>query len=147
QREVRRAVTGSSGPGAPRARTGRRAGRAASRPCGRRVRGTAFIHRNGGHLTMRCTRTSASRGRGRRRTVLAAAGLVAALALTATACGGSEEDRASDKPDATTSQAADSDGGGVRVPSDIADRLKEHGIDVDKWKNGGWEDWDKDKWL
>ncbi|AZM64467.1 MULTISPECIES: trypsin-like serine peptidase [unclassified Streptomyces] len=96
---------------------------------------------------MRCTRTSASRGRGRRRTVLAAAGLVAALALTATACGGSEEDRASDKPDATTSQAADSDGGGVRVPSDIADRLKEHGIDVDKWKNGGWEDWDKDKWL
>ncbi|CAM5281782.1 V8-like Glu-specific endopeptidase OS=Streptomyces griseomycini OX=66895 GN=FHS37_002459 PE=4 SV=1 [Streptomyces griseomycini] len=51
---------------------------------------------------MRSIRTSAPLGRGRR-TVLAATGLVAALALTATACGGSEEDTASDKPDATAS--------------------------------------------
>ncbi|MEU9354015.1 hypothetical protein AB0D65_24345 [Streptomyces griseoloalbus] len=95
---------------------------------------------------MRSTRTSAPLRRGRR-TVLTATGLVAALALTATACGGGGKNEASDKPDATTSQAAGSDGGKVRIPSDIADKLKEHGIDVDRWKDGGWEDWDKDKWL
>jgi hypothetical protein len=59
-----------------------------------------------------------------RRTVLAATGLVAALALTATACDGSA-DSASDKPDATTSQAADA-GGKVKIPADLADKLKEH---------------------
>ncbi|GAA1428871.1 hypothetical protein GCM10009601_42880 [Streptomyces thermospinosisporus] len=95
---------------------------------------------------MRSIRTSAPRRRGRRG-VVAATGLVAALALTATACGGSGEDKASGKPEATTSQAADNDTGEVRIPSDIADRLKEHGVDVDKWKEGGWKDWDKDKWL
>jgi len=95
---------------------------------------------------MGSTRMSAPSGRGRR-TVLAATGLVAALALTATACGGSEEDEAKGKPDATASRTADSGGGRVTVPSDIADRLKEHGIDVDKWKDGGWENWDRDKWL
>ncbi|MFF8035092.1 hypothetical protein [Streptomyces sp. NPDC016626] len=95
---------------------------------------------------MRSTRTSAPLGRGRRR-VLTATGLVAALALIVTACGGSEKDRASDKPDATASRTADGDGGRVRIPSDMADRLKEHGIDVGEWKDGGWEDWDEDKWL
>ncbi|KES07712.1 hypothetical protein BU52_07230 [Streptomyces toyocaensis] len=97
---------------------------------------------------MRSTRMSAARARGRRRTVLAATGLVAALALTATACGGSGEDEASHKPDAAASRAADGNGGGkVTLPSDLADRLEEHGIDVDKWKDGGWKDWDRDKWL
>ncbi|MCT7353416.1 hypothetical protein N4P33_14700 [Streptomyces sp. 15-116A] len=95
---------------------------------------------------MRSIRTSAPRRRGRRG-VVAATGLVAALALTATACGGSGDDKASGKPDATASQAADGDAGKVRIPSDIADKLKEHGIDVDRWKEGGWKDWDKDKWL
>ncbi|MFE0722701.1 trypsin-like serine peptidase [Streptomyces rochei] len=86
----------------------------------------------------------------RRRTVLAAAGLVAALALTATACGGSEKDQADAKPDGGASRAADAadtGDGGVQVPADLADRLQEHGIDVDRWKDGGWKDWDKDKWL
>jgi V8-like Glu-specific endopeptidase len=88
--------------------------------------------------------------RRRRRTVLAATGLVAALALTATACGGSEEDEADAKPSGGTSQAAeagDTGDGKVQLPADLADRLKEHGIDVDRWKDGGWKDWDKDKWL
>ncbi|MGP4084050.1 trypsin-like serine peptidase [Streptomyces sp. KR55] len=96
---------------------------------------------------MRSTRTPASPRRGRRRTLLAAGGLVAALALTATACGGSGEDTAGGKPGATASQAGGNADGGVRIPSDIADKLKEHGIDVDDWKDGGWQDWDKDKWL
>ncbi|MFE1881817.1 trypsin-like serine peptidase [Streptomyces diastatochromogenes] len=82
----------------------------------------------------------------RRRTVLAATGLVAALALTATACNGSDDNKASGQAGAGASQAAD-DGGKIHIPDDIADKLKQHGIDVDQWQNGGWKDWDKDKWL
>ncbi|MFI2436395.1 hypothetical protein [Streptomyces sp. NPDC018693] len=93
---------------------------------------------------MRSTRTSIAPGSGRRSTLLAATGLVAVLALTATACGGGDDDKAADGPTATASQAAD---GKVSIPSDIADRLEEHGIDVEDWANGGWQDWDKDKWL
>ncbi|MGX4689429.1 trypsin-like serine peptidase [Streptomyces sp. JNUCC 63] len=98
---------------------------------------------------MRPIRTSAASRRARRRTVFAATGLVAALALTATACEGSGEDDASGRPGATASQAADSGTGDgkVRIPADIADKLKEHGIDVDEWQRGGWKNWDKDKWL
>ncbi|WP_037886328.1 trypsin-like serine peptidase [Streptomyces viridochromogenes] len=98
---------------------------------------------------MRSTRVPAASRRGRR-TVLAATGLVAALALTATACDGSAEEAASDRAQAAASQAADgvdSVDGKIQIPADIADKLKEHGIDVDKWANGGWRDWDKDKWL
>ncbi|MER6530113.1 hypothetical protein [Streptomyces sp. NPDC001508] len=94
---------------------------------------------------MRSIRTPFTHRRGRRRTVLAATGLVAALALTATACGGSGDEKASDKPGA--SQAAGADDGKAGIPADIAGRLKEHGIDVDKWTGGGWKDWDRDKWL
>ncbi|MBQ1099250.1 hypothetical protein KBY55_25135 [Streptomyces sp. b94] len=96
---------------------------------------------------MRSTPPSAAPRR-RRRTALAATGLVAALALTATACGGSEKGEADAKPSGGTSQAADANGDGkVEVPAGLADRLKEHGIDVDQWKDGGWKDWDEDKWL
>ncbi|MGW3950652.1 trypsin-like serine peptidase [Streptomyces sp. NPDC004752] len=94
---------------------------------------------------MRSIRTPFAHRRGRRRTVLAATGLVAALALTATACGGSNDEKAGDKSGA--SQAAGSDDGKARIPADIAGKLREHGIDVDKWADGGWKDWDKDKWL
>ena len=86
--------------------------------------------------------------RRRRRSALTATGLVAALALTATACGGSVEDTANDRADAAASKAADEIGDGkIQIPTDIADKLNEHGIDVDKWTSGGWKDWDKDKWL
>lgn len=94
---------------------------------------------------MRSIRTPFTHRRGRRRTVLAATGLVAALALTATACGGSGDEKANDKPGA--SPAAGADDGKAGIPADIAGRLKEHGIDVDQWAGGGWKDWDKDKWL
>ncbi|MGW1609901.1 trypsin-like serine peptidase [Streptomyces sp. NPDC002285] len=97
---------------------------------------------------MRSTHTSTAPRRGRR-SVLAATGLVAVLALTATACDGSAEDAARDQADAAASQAADlGDGDGkIQIPADIADKLEKHGIDVDKWTSGGWRDWDKDKWL
>ncbi|MYR42421.1 hypothetical protein, partial [Streptomyces sp. SID5910] len=42
---------------------------------------------------------------------------------------------------------ADGGNGEIRIPDHIKDKLKEHGIDVDEWKNGAWKNWDKDDWL
>ncbi|WP_455358868.1 trypsin-like serine peptidase [Streptomyces sp. SYSU K21746] len=88
---------------------------------------------------------AALRGRSARRTrpVQAAVGLCAVLALTATACGPSE-DNAADPPAASAGQSAD---GKITIPDDLKDRLKERGIDLDKWKNGAWKNWDRDDWL
>ncbi|MFF3492359.1 trypsin-like serine peptidase [Streptomyces sp. NPDC002795] len=74
--------------------------------------------------------------------VAAAVALGAVVVLTATACG-SSENNANDKPTASAS-AGD---GKFKIPDDIQDRLKEHGIDPDKWKDGEWKNWDKDQWL
>ncbi|MFH8518987.1 trypsin-like serine peptidase [Streptomyces gelaticus] len=77
------------------------------------------------------------------RPLLAATGLAAALALTATACGPSEDN-------ATGKAAADSAGGqkaGGSLPGGLAETLKKHGVDPEKWKNGEWKNWDRDKWL
>ncbi|MDN3021288.1 hypothetical protein [Streptomyces sp. S.PB5] len=89
--------------------------------------------------------STVNRGRGaRRRTspVLAAVALASALALTATAC----ESGAPEAGGAAASSATSGDGK-ITIPDDIKDRLKEHGIDVDKWKDGAWKDWSKDDWL
>ncbi|WP_351229237.1 hypothetical protein [Streptomyces sp. NPDC002133] len=87
---------------------------------------------------------AARRGRsaGRRTPALAAAAVAAALALTATACGPSE-DNAGGTPSASVPTAD----GKITIPDDLKDRLKEHGIDLDKWKNGEWKNWDKETWL
>ncbi|MCT4352527.1 hypothetical protein M5362_05185 [Streptomyces sp. Je 1-79] len=77
------------------------------------------------------------------RPLLAAAAAVAALTLTATACGPTEEN-AGDKPSVP---ASPSTGDKITIPDDLKDRLKEHGIDLDKWRNGEWKNWDRDKWL
>ena len=71
---------------------------------------------------MRSTPAPAAPPRGRRttrRTVLAATGLVAALALTATACNGSG-DSASDKPDGTITASASGGDGKIRIPADMS---------------------------
>ncbi|MFF3766897.1 trypsin-like serine peptidase [Streptomyces sp. NPDC001922] len=79
-----------------------------------------------------------------RRPALAAAALAAVLAVTATACGPTDDD-ASDQPGASAGQQGQ---GAVTPPKDINQRLKELGIDVDKWKNGEWKkNWNKDDWL
>ncbi|MGW2561939.1 trypsin-like serine peptidase [Streptomyces sp. NPDC001514] len=87
---------------------------------------------------------AARRGRsaGRRTPAFAAAAVAAALALTATACGPSE-DNAGGTPSASAPSADDK----ITIPDDLKDRLKEHGIDLDKWKNGEWKNWDKETWL
>ncbi|WP_432033015.1 trypsin-like serine peptidase [Streptomyces antibioticus] len=84
-------------------------------------------------------------GTARRRTspVLGALALVSVLALTATACDSGDTD-----VDGQAGATATADGAGeFKIPDDIKDRLKEHGIDLDKWKNGAWKKWDKDDWL
>ncbi|MGW5633541.1 trypsin-like serine peptidase [Streptomyces sp. NPDC003832] len=96
---------------------------------------------------MRSIRPSftARRGRGARRRTLplsSAVALAAVLALTATACdsGGAEAGGGVD-----SSAAAGDDK--ISIPDDIKDRLKEHGIDIDQWKDGAWKNWNKDDWL
>ncbi|WP_173476381.1 hypothetical protein [Streptomyces sp. 150FB] len=89
---------------------------------------------------------AARRGRSTRRRVsplLAVASVTAALALTVTACG-PEDDGASATPSATAGAASD---GKIQIPDSVRDQLKAHGIDPDKWKNGEWKNWDRDKWL
>lgn len=82
-------------------------------------------------------------GRVRRRTspVLASVALATAVTLTATACETADADASAD-----ASATAAVDDGKLALP-DLGDRLKEYGIDLDKWNNGAWKDWDKDDWL
>ncbi|MGW1885417.1 trypsin-like serine peptidase [Streptomyces sp. NPDC001970] len=78
------------------------------------------------------------------RPLLAVTGLAAVLSLSATACGPTENG-AADKPAA--SATAGNGSGDAALPADLADKLKEHGVDLDKWKDGEWKNWDKDTWL
>lgn len=78
--------------------------------------------------------------------MLATVALVSALGLTATACNGDGSDKADGTP--TASATADGSGDGkIKIPDDIKNKLKEHGIDIDKWKNGAWKHWDRKQWL
>lgn len=81
-----------------------------------------------------------------RRSACAAAALTAVLALTATACGPTD-DHANDVPSPAASTGRDGNGGGLKLPDDLADRLKERGIDPDKWRDGEWRNWDREDWL
>ncbi|MBL3666873.1 hypothetical protein JL475_12885 [Streptomyces sp. M2CJ-2] len=94
--------------------------------------------------SIRPSSTTRRSGRTRRGTspVLTAVALASVLALTATACGSSDDTAGGDA--AATAAAGD---GKITIPDDIKDQLKEHGIDVDKWRNGEWKNWDKDDWL
>ncbi|MYQ49713.1 MULTISPECIES: trypsin-like serine peptidase [unclassified Streptomyces] len=86
---------------------------------------------------------TARRGRSVRRPALAVTALAAVLTLTVTACG-PDEDGPGDK--ASDAAAGQSDGK-ITIPEDLKDRLKEHGIDVDKWRDGEWKNWDRATWL
>ncbi|MDH6224591.1 hypothetical protein [Streptomyces sp. MJP52] len=71
----------------------------------------------------------------------AAVALASALALTAGACG-PEGTEAADKPPVSLP-----DDGKIKIPQELTDKLKEHGIDLDEWRGGAWKNWDKDDWL
>ncbi|GAA3708757.1 hypothetical protein GCM10023082_03470 [Streptomyces tremellae] len=76
--------------------------------------------------------------------MLAAGAAAAALALTATACGQGGGGAAGPEAPAASAPTADPR---ISIPADIRDKLKQHGIDLDKWKHGEWKDWDRDQWL
>ncbi|WP_331453420.1 trypsin-like serine peptidase [Streptomyces sp. SS162] len=78
------------------------------------------------------------------RPLLASTALAAALALTATGCGPEEDPSAA--PGASAAPVPGGDGK-ITIPDDLKDRLKQHGIDLDKWRGGEWKNWDRDKWL
>jgi hypothetical protein len=83
--------------------------------------------------------------RPRRRAALAATAMAACLAITATACNGDEESETDARP---TEDAPADDGsqGGSDALQDILDNLP-FDINVDEWIDGGWQDWDTDRWL
>ncbi|MCT9082698.1 trypsin-like serine peptidase [Streptomyces fulvoviolaceus] len=89
------------------------------------------------------TARGARRARRRTSSVPAAVSLASALALTATACNSGDTNA---DAQASASAAAEGDGK-ITIPDNIKDKLKEHGIDVDQWKDGAWKDWNKDDWL
>ncbi|MCF1645732.1 trypsin-like serine peptidase [Streptomyces indiaensis] len=94
--------------------------------------------------------SSQAAGGGRRRRnspVLAAVALVSALALTATACESGDATADGEASASATASGSGTDDGKFKIPDDIRDRLREHGIDIDKWKNGAWKNWDRDDWL
>ncbi|MFF1558799.1 trypsin-like serine peptidase [Streptomyces sp. NPDC058279] len=71
----------------------------------------------------------------------------AALVLTAAACGPGDDKAGGDaKPSVAASLPSDSTGG-LKIPDDIKDRLKQHGIDMEKWKGGAWKNWKREDWL
>ena len=72
-----------------------------------------------------------------------AASSIAAVLRAGSACGPSDDNA----DDSSASQPGDNGDDKVQLPGDLEDRLKEHGIDVDKWKDGAWKNWDKDDWL
>ncbi|MGW7416889.1 trypsin-like serine peptidase [Streptomyces sp. NPDC054863] len=97
-----------------------------------------------------CTAPRRRSARRRSAPLLSVVGLTAALALTATACGPTE-DGAAGTPGSQVTNSAGAPGGSaddkITIPDDLKDRLKEHGVDLDKWKNGEWKNWDKEQWL
>ncbi|WPB90431.1 trypsin-like serine peptidase [Streptomyces malaysiensis] len=78
-----------------------------------------------------------------RRPALAVAAIASVLALTATACD-SSDDNTDAKPTASSEQQGVDD---IKLPDNLNDKLKNLGIDLDQWKNGAWNKWDKDDWL
>ncbi|MFJ2817982.1 trypsin-like serine peptidase [Streptomyces sp. NPDC087294] len=77
---------------------------------------------------------------------LAVVALASVLALTATACEPGDTEAGGQASATASTAGADSDGK-IKVPDDLRDKLKEHGINLDKWKNGAWKNWDRDDWL
>ncbi|MEU8828238.1 hypothetical protein [Streptomyces sp. NPDC048636] len=79
-----------------------------------------------------------------RRPALAVAAVTAVLALTATACDSSDDTTESKAPSSSESQQGTGD---IKLPDNLDDKLKNLGVDLDDWKNGAWNKWNKDDWL
>ncbi|ANW17721.1 trypsin-like serine peptidase [Streptomyces clavuligerus] len=77
------------------------------------------------------------------RPALTALSIAAALALTATACGADDSGGKEEQAQSSDENLLDR----ITIPEELDRRLKEHGIDLDKWRDGAWRDWNRDKWL
>ncbi|MBB1246992.1 hypothetical protein GL263_26105 [Streptomyces durbertensis] len=87
---------------------------------------------------------SAFRSGTRRRSVVSAAAVVAALAVTATACGpGDDETGADAKPTFSAPELDKSALDKLELPKDLPFSLD----DLKKWKEGAWNDWNPEGWL
>ncbi|MGW7350515.1 trypsin-like serine peptidase [Streptomyces sp. NPDC054784] len=82
----------------------------------------------------------------RRRRALATAAAVAALAVTATACG-PEDDDADAKPSESTTQVPKDLKEELGLPDELPKDLPAAIEDLRNWRDGGWKDWDREKWL
>jgi V8-like Glu-specific endopeptidase len=91
---------------------------------------------------MSSTRPPASRRARGSVSALAAAAVAMSVAVTA-ACGGPADDGARSGPGASASAQGNGD---VALPG-FKERLKELGVDLDKWKHGDWKKWNRDDWL
>jgi V8-like Glu-specific endopeptidase len=86
---------------------------------------------------------SSIRRHGGRRTGAAAAAVLAALALSVTACqsGGGRTD-AEAEPSAKQSPTQD-----LGIPEDLPKDLPTSLKDLEKWRGGAWKNWDRDQWV
>ncbi|MEU7601870.1 hypothetical protein AB0B78_19660 [Streptomyces sp. NPDC040724] len=69
----------------------------------------------------------------------------AALALTAAACGPGDEEAGGDAKPTVAASLPNPDG--IKIPDQLKEKLKERGIDLEKWKGGEWKNWKQEDWL
>ncbi|MEV7724763.1 hypothetical protein AB0P15_08550 [Streptomyces sp. NPDC087917] len=72
---------------------------------------------------------------------------VAALALTAAACGPGDGEAGGDAKPTVAASLPSGDVGEIQIPDQLKDKLKEHGFDLEKWKGGAWKNWKREDWL
>ncbi|MFJ9943815.1 trypsin-like serine peptidase [Streptomyces erythrochromogenes] len=69
----------------------------------------------------------------------------AALVLTAAACGTGDGEAGADAKPTVAATLPNTDG--IKIPDQLKEKLKERGIDVEKWKGGEWKNWKQEDWL
>ncbi|MFE7181259.1 trypsin-like serine peptidase [Streptomyces erythrochromogenes] len=69
----------------------------------------------------------------------------AALVLTAAACGSGDGEAGADAKPTVAAPLPNTDG--IKIPDQLKEKLKERGIDVEKWKGGEWKNWKQEDWL
>ncbi|KJY17621.1 MULTISPECIES: serine protease [unclassified Streptomyces] len=69
----------------------------------------------------------------------------AALVLTAAACGPGDGEAGADAKPTVAASLPNTDG--IKIPDQLKQKLKERGIDLEKWKGGEWKNWKQEDWL
>ncbi|MFD6231836.1 trypsin-like serine peptidase [Streptomyces sp. NPDC060232] len=69
----------------------------------------------------------------------------AALVLTAAACGPGDGEAGTDAKPTVAASLPNTDG--IKIPDQLKEKLRERGIDLEKWKGGEWKNWKQEDWL